>query len=299
MNNINEDNQGYWNFTGPYRVQKSMNTLEGMLKGFAFDGTITSNEFNILIEWVQEHSELRKKNPFKEIIELIEESVSDGVLDNEEIKDIIWLCEKYNQNTVEFNEITADMMQLQGLFSGIIADGVITKSELEQLSDWIDAHDHLKGNWPYDEVDSLIISVLKDGIIDNKEHNLLLKFFAEFLRVGDHKVISYPLNEVEVPIQGICATCPDVIIPGKSFCITGKFENHSRNEIAKIIKYKNGIFSKGLNKNVDYLLIGADGNKAWAFSCYGRKVEQAINYRKSGHNILMIHEYDFWDAIAE
>jgi hypothetical protein len=31
---------------------------------------------------------------------------------------------------------------------------------------------------------------------------------------------------------------------------------------------------------------------------YGRKVEQAIAYRRRGFPILLVHEYDFRDAIA-
>jgi SH3-like domain-containing protein len=46
-------------------------------------------------------------------------------------------------------------------------------------------------------------------------------------------------------------------------------------------------------------LIGDEGNPCWVFSCYGRKVEKAIQYRKSGLPILIIHENDFWNAIRQ
>jgi hypothetical protein len=35
-----------------------------------------------------------------------------------------------------------------------------------------------------------------------------------------------------------------------------------------------------------------------AYSCYGRKVEEAINYRKRGANILIVHENDIWDVVG-
>ena len=40
------------------------------------------------------------------------------------------------------------------------------------------------------------------------------------------------------------------------------------------------------------------GNEFWAFSCYGRKVEQAYEQRRKGHHIVIVHERDFWDALV-
>jgi hypothetical protein len=57
------------------------------------------------------------------------------------------------------------------------------------------------------------------------------------------------------------------------------------------------VFNKAVTKNTDYLTIGADGNPRWAYACYGRKVEQAIQYREEGFSILLVHEYDLWDAL--
>lgn len=49
----------------------------------------------------------------------------------------------------------------------------------------------------------------------------------------------------------------------------------------------------------DFLVVGADGNPCWAFACYGRKVEMAIDYRKQGCKLLIVHENDFWDAARD
>jgi len=48
----------------------------------------------------------------------------------------------------------------------------------------------------------------------------------------------------------------------------------------------------------DYLVVCDSGNELWAFSCYGRKVERAYEQRRKGHHILIVHERDFWDALA-
>ena len=54
-----------------------------------------------------------------------------------------------------------------------------------------------------------------------------------------------------------------------------------------------------VTKQVTYLVIGADGNPCWAYACYGRKVEKAVELRKQGIRILIIHENDFHDAVAD
>jgi hypothetical protein len=60
-----------------------------------------------------------------------------------------------------------------------------------------------------------------------------------------------------------------------------------------------GIPLDSVTEDTDYLIVGDNGNLAWAFSCYGRKVERAVELRKKGHRIAIIHEFDFCDVIDE
>jgi hypothetical protein len=55
----------------------------------------------------------------------------------------------------------------------------------------------------------------------------------------------------------------------------------------------------GVNAKLNYLVIGADGNPCWAYACYGRKVEKAVELRKKGKRIVIVHENDFHDALAD
>jgi len=297
--NVNEDNIDYWSYTAPQRIDKAMHVLEGFLIGIASDGVIVNKEMNLLRQWLKEYKDISHKKPFKEVYELLDGALTDCVIDEEEQKDLLWFCNKFTSTDDYFDQITSDLQRLHGILGGIVSDGVINKKELESLEKWLGENEYLKGNWPFDELEVLIMEVLKDGVIDAEEHKLLKAFFSEFLDTKIHKSISYPLSEVEKPIMGICAVCPDVKIEGKAFCFTGKFKNVPRKELELVVSKYGGMFSKTLTKNVDYLVIGADGNQSWAYSCYGRKVEQAIQYRKEGKQIIIAHEYDFWDAIEE
>lgn len=295
--NLNEDNIDYWHYTEPQRIDKAMHVLGGILNGIASDGVIVNKEINLLKQWLKEYEDISQKNPFKEVCELLDSVLADGVLDEEENKDLLWFCNKFTTTNDYFDQITSDLQKLHGILGGILSDSVISKEELESLNKWLEENEHLKGNWPFDELEVLIMEVLKDGVISAEKHKLLKTFFSEFLDTKIHKSISYPLNEVGKPIMAICAVCPDVKIKGKTFCFTGKFKNTPRKELELIVSKYGGIFSKTLTKDVDYIVIGADGNQSWAYSCYGRKVEQAIQYRKEGKQIIIAHEYDFLDAI--
>ncbi|MGN7988618.1 BRCT domain-containing protein [Pedobacter sp. 22226] len=102
-----------------------------------------------------------------------------------------------------------------------------------------------------------------------------------------------------INISGLCTSEPDVTFDGKTFCITGILQRTSREGLKKKILNQGGIPTDGITLKTDYLIIGDNGNPAWAFSCYGRKVEKAINMRKDGHTIMLIHEFDFADVIDE
>jgi NAD-dependent DNA ligase len=185
------------------------------------------------------------------------------------------------------------------LVTGIGADGAIEEGELRHLSDWLDAHAHLRGCWPYDELDSLVMAVLQDGRIDDEEHQALLSFFSDFVALGEHRVIDTPLVQDSMLVFGVCAACPDVAFPGRLFCFTGRSTSAPRGALAQLVVDLGGSVSKSVTRGLDYLVVGAEGNPCWAFACYGRKVETAIRLRKAGEKLLIVHENDFWDAVED
>ncbi len=170
---------------------------------------------------------------------------------------------------------------------------------VEVISEWIDEHTNLRTLWPYDELEGLILDVLQDGVINKKEHRTLLHFFSEFTEQPCHRAIEPSKSEKCTLITGVCAVCPEIDFTDRRFCFTGRSKRFSRQEFVDHITQLGGIFCKSLGKEVDYLAVGADGNPCWAYACYGRKVEKAIKYRKQGASILLVHEYDLWDAMQD
>jgi hypothetical protein len=296
---LNEDNAAYLRYTGPQRIDRAMHTLEGLVTGIAIDSKINDKELSALTGWIGSHREYANRHPFNEVIGRLNEILADGIVDDEEKADILWLCNKFSTENSFFSEVSSDMQRLQGILGGIAADGKITVEELENLNEWLYAHEHLKTCWPYDELEALIIAVLKDGVIDDDEHKALMAFFREFTDRPGHKAVALPANNGDSLIGGVCAVCPEIQFLKQNFCFTGRSTRMTRDELAQQVADFGGLFSRGLTQTVNYLIVGADGNPCWAYACYGRKVEQAMSFRKKGLPLVIVHENDYWDAVSD
>lgn len=296
--------QEYRKFMKKEELHKSLNSLVGILTGISSDGIVSDAEKNELQNWYALHEELVNRHPFSDILPIIRDALADDVLEIEEVENVLWLCNKFlaiNSDKLYFDYLTSKIQQLEGTLHGIIADGEITDTEIASLSDWLAENEDLSGIYPFDEVYSLLLAAKDDGIVSQDERNMLKAFFATFVDTRE----SFNINETEVAelqkqysIGGICAVCPTIELDGKTFCFTGVSKRAKREQIAQEIINHGGLYNDRVTKDTDYLIVGADGNPCWAFSCYGRKVEKAVELRKAGKSIVIVHEFDLWDEIG-
>jgi NAD-dependent DNA ligase len=295
---MDEDIQKYFRFTSRSRMDKSINSLSGLIEGISIDGMINSSEVQFLRSGLEENKTARKTHPFNELIPAVEIALADGVLTEEEKADILWLCRKL-RSAEFYDEVTTDLQRLHALLGGIASDGVVTEGELRGLSAWLSEHEHLKTRWPYEEVGTFVAGILSQGKIDASEQKLLMQFFSQFLAIHDEKTIVNPAVAANEGNVGLCAVCPEIVFAGRRFCLTGASYRYSRSEFSKVILEAGGEVTNSVSTKLDYLIIGADGNPCWAYACYGRKVEQAVELRKQGSRLLIVHENDLHDAIAD
>lgn len=298
MKQANSENCDYYRFTTPARLDKAIHTLEGIVRGITADNRVTDEELAELTSWISLHNEFIEFHPFNEIVPRLNSIINEKIVDQEMVADVLWLCDKFTDEKF-YDHVTSDMQRLQGMLHGILADNVITKEELLGLEEWMEDREHLKKCWPYDEIESLIVEVLRDGKIDETEHETLLSFFREFCKGRIGKTIDPVSIDSGKSLSGICAMCPDVEFDEKTFCFTGSSEVHSRKDLAKMVENLGGKHTNNLSKKVDYLVVCSDGNDCWAYACYGRKVEKAIEMRKQGANVMLVHESDFHDSLPE
>ncbi|MET4081664.1 hypothetical protein ABIB40_001613 [Pedobacter sp. UYP30] len=287
-------------FTSKARADKAIHSLKGILLGINLDKEVNDREITELKNWSENHRSLINRNPFKEFMTIISETVSENFPATEIIEDLFWLCQKYESDNYYYNPITTDLQILQGICHGILADGVIKETEIRDLEEWLEQNTHLSTYYPYDEIRSLILSIVSDGIIEAEEILILKAYLNQFVQLENEEVA----NEIEketigINISGHCTSDPKIEIDGKTFCVTGVLKSGSRSELEKLIADFGGIPTKSLTKKTDYLIVADNGNPAWAFACYGRKVERALEMRKIGNKISLIHEFDFMDAIED
>jgi hypothetical protein len=293
---------GYRQYTTISEMDKAINSLKGILLGISLDNEVNDSELSELLSWCDTHEGLIERNPFKSLMQNILEAVKNKENRVELIEDIYWLSERYaTEYKLAFYDLaTADLQILQGLCHGILADGQIKDTEVKKLDEWLEHHDHLNTYYPYDEIYTLITNVLADGKIDDGERKQLMAYFNEFVKLTDEELNQRIATEIsEIKINGICTVNPQVNFDGNSFCLTGLFSRGTRKELELEIQNLGGHINGDVTQKTNYLIVGDSGNPCYAFACYGRKVEKAINMRKQGRNISLIHEFDFWDVIED
>lgn len=290
------DRLDYCRYATRMNLDKAIHILEGILKGIAMDDRITESEARELRRWWSDHIQYAKLHPFNEVMPRVDAALKDGVISFEEKDDLLWLCNNLHTNSIYYNQLTSDIQRLHGILHGVLADGVLADEELRKLSDWVVDNEHLKGCYPFDEIDSLLTSILADGKIEEKERLQLKTFLDDFVIVGG--VPHDKTGTRHLAVSGVCAMCPEIIFSDKSFCLTGESRKATRTEIERMIENVGGEVLGGIREDLDYLIVCSAGNSCWAFSCYGRKVEKAVDYRKRGVRLVIAHENDLWDAMA-
>lgn len=294
------DQETLQRITSRAQADKAINSLKGILLGIGFDKVISPEEVNELKDWSKKHYQLINRNPFREFMLIINSISQDNSDLLETIEDLYWLCQKYESDNYYYNIVTTDLQTLQGICHGILSDGVISDQEIIDLDIWLNNNEHLNTHYPYDEIRSLILSILSDRKITDEERLVLMAYLKQFVNLTD-KSIEKKIEDstMNVNISGLCSSSPTVEFDGKTFCITGILKHETKDKLKEKIEALGGLPVDSVTKKTDYLIVADNENPAWAFSCYGRKVEKAVNMRKEGHRITLIHEFDFYDAIED
>jgi hypothetical protein len=287
----------YRPFTTKQETDKAFHTLEGILIGINIDNEINQTEIEELRQWCRDYYFYINKPPFSEVINLINFVLEDNIFTKEEYDDLVWVCNNIVTPNKYYDAITADLQRLQGILHGILSDNIITKEELEGLKDWIEDRPDLIGSYPYDEIEALLFSVLDDRKVTNEEQNLLKVYFSQFVDIKNTAVNQDELETLRrsLIIPLICTMNANIIFENKLFCFTGISSKGKRKDIVEKITLLGGNYNDTLIRGTDYLVVGDKNNPCWVFSCYGRKIERAIEDRAVGRPIQIVKEVDFWD----
>jgi hypothetical protein len=179
--------------------------------------------------------------------------------------------------------------ELIGLVKGILADGLVSKTECEVLANWCTAHGDEAGTWPIGPIVGLLSHIYDDGIVTPQELENLRFLLTEL--VGQVSEAGTP--STALPLS---KPAPQVIFYQKVFVFTGKFGSGTRNDCFKQTMLRGGICEDTITRRVDYLVIGSMGSRDWVHSPWGRKIERAMEIQKS-KPISIISEETFCQAL--
>jgi hypothetical protein len=288
------DNKSYQQFSNPSIIEKDLQTLVGIIQGIKSDSVINEKEYSEVIAWVNSHKGYEDKQPYKEVISIIRQALADNVLTSDESENIIWFCNQYINKTDYFDVITSSIQKLTGIVKGIIIDNEINIKELSYLDEWLEEHDFLKNTYPYDELYNLTTSIIQDKIITEDEHKSLLSFCQALVGDTTQNSNSSLISSLKT---GFYQLDPTINIKENHFCITGVSKKFKRREIAEKIELFGGFVVDNVSAKLNYLVVCDEKNSCWAFTCYGRKIEEAIKHRKQGTKLVIVHEFDLYDTL--
>lgn len=73
---------------------------------------------------------------------------------------------------------------------------------------------------------------------------------------------------------------PQITFHRASFCFTGKFDFGSRSKCEAAVTVKGGRAAAGVTNDLDYLVVGTQGNPNWNYGAYGDKIKRAVFNRR-------------------
>lgn len=289
-------------YTSRSEANKAFASLCGIIEGISADQKVNLQETYELDKWLEKHSDLGSRVPFQELVYFARHATQDGEVDQDELEEIKWVIEQVKEHHYfDFYDLqTQDVQRLLGFCHGVMADGVLSDAEIRALAEWVGDNGHLAGIYPWDELVSILTDALADDVIEEHERNYLMAFLNDLITLADETQADQ-LNEVtkNTPVRGICALDPEIEIIGKTYVITGDCSHCSRLELKALIVDQGGRVTGSISGKTDFLIVGDEGSEAWTYACYGRKIEKAIERRKEGQAITIVHVNDFFDWLQD
>lgn len=285
-------------FNYKHNRDKLFANLISIIDGILADGVVNEREILYLDTWLLEAKQIINNGVIKSLSARVSDILVDGVVTEKERSELKKHLNQIQHEIldipdVDFYSSESDLHLLSGLCKGLIADRNLNDQEIKYLDWWITQNGSLKSNYPGLELYVLVKDILNDGIITPEESSKLHKVLIDFTGcdldsgVVDGLATRLPIDHVE-----------DISVEGKMFCLTGVFVAGKRSVVEDWIKKAGGLITDGINKKLDYLVIGTLSSRDWRFSSHGRKIEKAVNYRdEQGAKLKILSEEILFTAL--
>lgn len=188
------------------------------------------------------------------------------------------------------NDLNRSLGALLGIAQGILCDGNFSDQEIRFLNEWLSSNDAISATWPGDVVCQRIRDALSDGVITSEERDYLTQTLQQLIG-GTPEEMAAPSHVTELALDREAL----VTIPDSTFCLTGEFVYAPRTVCEETTLKHGGRVAGSITKKLSYLVVGGLGSKEWKHGSFGTKIEKAIEYKRNGLPILIVHE-DQWAA---
>jgi len=178
---------------------------------------------------------------------------------------------RFNRKNIQDRQIDT----LIGLSKGITADGKVDQLEAEFLQTWLVQNSQSENPIILNLLDK-VAEFLGDGILDDDESSELLSILHTVS--GEKTELGEVAKTSKLPV---CSPAPEIKFPEKIFLFTGTCAFGSRKQCREAIESLGGVNASNVTKKLDYLVLGTYVTDSWAHESFGRKIEKAMEYRKS------------------
>lgn len=185
-----------------------------------------------------------------------------------------------------------EISEMLGLCRGIIADGVVSTSEVHFLKNWLNAHPLACSNFPGSVIAVRLQRIFSDGDVSDEERSDLLALLQDATGQKNIESVTAPTSlPLDIP-------APPIFYDGNFFCFTGKFASGTRTWCQAETAARGGKCLAGVTGQLRYLVIGSVGNERWAHSSFGTKIEKAVSFKNVGAALSIIEEEHWHKSLA-
>ena len=186
------------------------------------------------------------------------------------------------------NELNRSFGALVGIATGMLGDRHLSDAEIDFLSKWLQANEAIAAVWPGDVIYERVRGALADGRISEPERKHLVDTLQSLIG-GTLDDLAESTHATSLALDDVSV----VMFAERVFCLTGDFAFAPRDICAVEIEKRGGTVKPGISKKVHYLVVGGLGSPEWKHGSFGTKIEKAMELKRNGAPILLVHE-DVW-----
>jgi NAD-dependent DNA ligase len=187
-----------------------------------------------------------------------------------------------------------DLSEFLGLAKGLLGDGVISREEAALVANWVVTHPAAAEQWPINHLVRRLTTIFSDEVVDDDERAELADILASIVG-GTAGVILGEDASTQLPFD---VPPPEFCWQGSVFVFTGKFAFGTRADCQRRVASLGATCSPNITRDTNYLIIGTFGSRDWVHTSFGRKIQKAVEYRKSGIPLSIVAE-DHWVGCVE